>query len=243
MKLKRKISARDWISIVSILALLALFWWIGRSYIHTFGQVNTGDLASSAGNLREFILGYGSAGIAVLTCLHIIQVIISVIPSVIVQFVGGMIYGMPIGMVTSIVGISIGTAISFGLSRLLGRRIVTLFVSEKSLEKIEKLMSSNTSTFTLLMLFVLPTPKDFIAYIVGLTDMKASKLLIISAVGRLPGQIIATYLGEHILERDYVLLGIVIGVCVVFTVLFFVFRVRILAFIGRDRKGKEKSEG
>ncbi|MCL2352042.1 MAG: VTT domain-containing protein [Firmicutes bacterium] len=235
MKLKRKIQTRDWINIAAILLLIALFVWVGVMYTRTFGKVNTGDLVSSGENLRAFITSYGGAGIVVMTLLHTLQVVISFIPSVIVQFVGGMIYGLPVGLVTGIIGITIGTAVSFYLSRLLGRRIVTLFVSENSLDKIEKLLSSNISAVALLILYILPTPKDFFAYFIGLTDMKARKLFLISFAGRLPGQILATYLGAHVLERNYVLVGIVIGVCVVVTVLFFVFKNRILARLGKGK--------
>jgi len=237
MKLiKRKPGKRDWINIAVILVLAGLFVWFGVAYTKTFGQVQGEDLLSTAENLRAFILSYGGAGILVMILMHAVQVIISFIPSVGVQFVGGMIYGMPLGMLTSLIGIPLGTAVSFYLSRLFGRRLVTLFVSEKNLQRLEGMLASDTSSLILLALFILPTPKDFFAYFVGLTDMKASKFFLISTAGRIPGMLIATYLGAHIFDRNYVMIA---GVAVASSLLLlamYIFKDRLLAMLARRPK-------
>lgn len=235
MKLKRKLKKSDFLNITVILILLAFFIWIGIGYTKTFGKVNTGDLLSSAENLRQFILSYGNTGLLIMVFMHVLQVVISLIPSMTVQFVGGLIYGVPIGMVTGIIGILIGTTISFYLSRLLGRRVVSLFVSEKSLDKLEGLIESDTSAVVLLILFILPTPKDLFAYFVGLTKMKASKFLLISAIGRLPGMLVATYLGAHIFDRNY---AMIIGVAVACSLLFlllYIFKGKIFNIISKKK--------
>lgn len=228
--MKRKPEKRDWLNIILILILVGLFIWIGTNYVKTFGEVNTGDLLSSAKNLQQFILSYGNAGLLVMVFFHMLHVILSFIPSVIVQFVGGLIFGMPAGMITGIIGIAIGTAVSFYLSRFLGRRVVTLFVSEKNISKLEGLLSSNTSAIVLLLLFILPTPKDFFAYFIGLTNMKASKFFLISAIGRLPGMIVATYLGAHVFDRNYVLLISIVVASSILCLLLVIFKDKILGF-------------
>jgi len=148
-----------------------------------------------------------------------------------------MIYGFWWGMLVNIVGTAIGTAISFYLTRLLGRRVLTLFVSEKNIAKMEKVIDGNTSMLVMLVLFIIPSPKDFFAYFLGLTNMKASKYFLISLIGRIPGMLISTYLGVHILDAkpDYWLL---IG-CTVFavsaSVLFVVFKDKIMALLKRKK--------
>lgn len=234
MKFKRQPEARDWLNITIIVILIGLFIFIGTSYTKTFGQINTGDLLSSAENLRQLILSYDNAGLLVMVFMHSLHVIISFIPSVLVQFVGGLIFGMTAGMLTGIIGIAIGTAVSFYLSRLLGRRVVTLFVSEKNINKLEGLISGDMSTVVLLALFMLPTPKDFFAYFIGLTHMKASKFFLISAIGRLPGMIVATYLGAHVFDRNYVL---IISVAVASSLLFlvlYIFRTKIPGMFAKN---------
>ena len=231
MRLKRKLQIRDYINIVAILILIGLLVLIGRAYLDTFGEMNSGDLLSSAENLRDYILSFGKAGLLVMISLHALHVVITIIPSGIIQFAGGMIYGMGFGMISGLVGIPIGTAVSFYLSRFFGRRLVTLLVSKKNIDKLEGLISSNTSAIVLLMIFILPLPKDILAYFVGLTNMKASKFFLISAVGRLPGMLMATYLGAHIFDRNYVLIVSVVVICSIFTLLVFIFNNRILILV------------
>ncbi|MCL1803805.1 MAG: VTT domain-containing protein [Eubacteriaceae bacterium] len=233
MKLKRKPDITDYINIVVILLLTALSIWLGIGYTRMFGKADMKDPVGSAENLRDFVLSFGSTGFAVVVLLHIIQVVVSYIPSVLVQFVGGMIYGVPVGMLTSLIGIPLGTAIAFYLARILGRKILTLFVSQKNIDKMESIFTSDTSSIVLLILFVLPTPKDFIAYFVGLTNMKASKFFLISVIGRLPGMLIATYLGAHIFERNYAFIAAVVLLCAIFTAVVYRYKDNVISFLSK----------
>lgn len=235
MRLKRKPEKRDWLNIAVITALLLLFVRVGFEYTRLFGEVRGGGLAASAENLRRIILSYDGAGILVTLLLHVLHVVVSVIPAALIQFAGGLIYGIPIGMAIGIIGVSIGTALSFYLSRLLGRRVMTLFISEKNINRLERLVSGNTSAIVLLLLFMLPTPKDFFAYFFGLTNMKASKFFLISAVGRLPGMLVATYLGAGVLGQSYAPVIVVSVLSCAAIVSFYLFKDKIIGLIS----GKE----
>ena len=196
--LKRKIEAPDIIRMAGIAILLAVLIWGGIFYTRTF--LGTGDssgnfidnMLASAEILRTFITTDRPAlGFVIMLLLETMPVIIAAVPSSVTSFVGGMVYGVWGGMLVSAIGAALGTAISFFLSRLLGRRVLTLFVSEKNIARMEALMDGNTSALVLLALYVIPTPKDFFAYFIGLTNMKASKFFLISAVGRIPGMLVA----------------------------------------------------
>lgn len=234
---KRKIEARDILNISVILLLIGLFAWIGVNYASTFGKLDYSDLIGSAENMRQFILSYGNTAIVMILFMHLIQVVISFIPSVLVQFVGGMIFGMGMGMLTGIIGIAAGTAISFYLTRLLGRRVMTLFISEQNIQKIESFFAGEMSSLVLLVLFILPTPKDFFAYFVGLTNMKASRFFILSAVGRLPGMLVATYLGAHVFDRNYVMIAIIAVASSSLFLVLMLFRDKILSALNKRKKG------
>lgn len=237
MGARRRLKARDWLNIIVILLLLGLFIWIAREYSRAFGHIWGGSLLESAQNLRSFVLSYGRWGLLTMICLHMLHVIVSVIPSVLVQFVGGLIYGMGLGMLSGFVGIALGSAVSFYLARLLGRRVVALFVSEKSLSKLDRLAGSDKALLVLLLLFILPVPKDFIAYVAGLSNMRAGSFFFVSLTGRLPGMLIATYLGSHLLERNYLLLGLGVALCAAAALLSYIFRAKILALAHKTPKG------
>jgi uncharacterized membrane protein YdjX (TVP38/TMEM64 family) len=238
MKLKRKPEIMDWVNIAIIIILLGLFLWIGINFKEKFGGINNDDSLSFVDNLRLYITSYGNIGLLITILMHSLHVIISFIPSVIVQFVGGLIYGMGWGMATGLIGIPIGTAVSFYISRFFGRRAVTLFFSEKTINKLDTLISNDMSSIVLLILFILPTPKDFFAYFVGLTNMKAMKFFLISIIGRLPGMLVATYFGAHVFDRNYILIISIALICSTLSIFLFIFKNKIFDFILRINKTK-----
>ncbi|MDR0532126.1 MAG: VTT domain-containing protein [Oscillospiraceae bacterium] len=230
-QLKRKVEARDWVNFGVILLVAGLFVWLGMTYLRFLGSHSgQGDLLTRAQQLREIIEAskYRGWGLVILTGLHALHVVISVIPAGLVQFCGALMYRFWTGLIIGMIGSALGTAISFYLSRLLGRRVLTLLVSEKNIKKVETLLEGNTSTMALLILYALPTPKDFFAYFLGLTNLKARKVFLISLLGRIPGMLATTYLGAHIVDRNYVVLGGIVALCVLLAAVSFFLRDKIL---------------
>ena len=252
--LKRKMEAGDWVRIAAIAAFLGLLVWAAVVYLRTFGQFTDIEAAEQTGNwlqrllnnmtasgaaFRDYIsVEYPRSGLAVIFLLQILLVVIAAIPSWIIAFACSMIYGMGWGLLINIAGTAIGTAVSFYLARLLGRRVLTLFVSEKNIAKIEKLLDGNTSLWVLLFLFVIPSPKDVFSYFIGLTNMKAPKYFLISLFGRLPTMLAVVYLGAHILDRNYIPLAVCAVLFILATVVFIIFKDKIIALL----KGKKAVE-
>ena len=231
MGVKKRLELGDWLSIIAILLLIGLFAWIGHAYFSAFGYQRGGGLAAAAENLRLFILSYGNLGLLVLLGLQVLQVIVAAIPSALVLFAGGFIYGLGWAMVSGVVGVALGTACAFYLARLLGRRVVALFVSEKHLQKLDSLATGERAGLALLLLFILPVPKDFLPYLAGLTKIRPASFFLISAVGRLPGMLISAYLGAHIMQRDYVLLGLLVALSAAAALLSYIYRGKIMGLI------------
>ena len=251
--LKRKIEAGDIIRIAAIVAFIALLAWLVTVYTRTFGAVTASDKSGTfLENLRQSGLGmkayivetYPGLGLVIMMFLQILHVVVSVIPAALISFASGMIYGFWGGMLISIVGTAMGTAISFYLARLLGRRVLTLFVSDKNIAKIEKMLEGNTSFLVMLFLFIIPSPKDFFSYFIGLTNMKASKYFLISAVGRIPGMLITTYLGTLALDQNpnYWLIAGCTVFAVTLSVLVVIFNDRIMSVLKRKKGSNEKAD-
>ena len=244
-ELKRKIETPDIIRMIGIAVLLGLLIWGGIFYTRTF--LSSGE---SSGNfldnmrysglhLQEIIVDQQPIlGFMIMMFLQIMPVIISAVPSSLTSFVGGMIYGFGGGMFITVVGAMIGSSISFFLARLLGRRVLTLFVSRKNIEKIEGMIDGSTSTFVLLFLYIIPSPKDFFSYFLGLTNMKFWKFFTISAVGRIPGMVVTVYFGTLALGEDpnWTLIVTVTAIAAVVSVLSVVFSKQIIAALKRREK-------
>jgi len=156
-----------------------------------------------------------------------------------VQFACGMIYGPVACVITGTIGTAIGTAVSFYLARLLGRRVITLFLSEKAIAKAEGMLAGTTSTLVLLVLYFLPSPKDFFTYFIGLTNMKAPRYFLISAVGRIPAMLSIALMSYNLLDKpNYLLIGAVAVFSVVVFSLLVVFKDRLLRLAARREEKK-----
>ena len=250
--LKRKIEVGDVIRIAGILIFTGLAVWITILFTRYFGEYTAGNEASgtflenllsgkyldnlmgSAQNLANDLANkYGAYTVFILTFLQFLQVVISAIPAAITSFASGMIYGVWGGLLISMVGTAIGTALTFYLTRLLGRRVLTLFISQKNIDKMEGFMDGNMSTLVMLIIFIIPSPKDFFPFFVGLTNMKAWKFFLISAIGRIPGMFLTAYLGATVANRNW---GLLIGATIFAIVLsasFVIFNNKIMTFLRR----------
>jgi len=153
-----------------------------------------------------------------------------------------MILGLPMGLFISSLGSLLGTIVTFYLTRLLGRKVLTLFISKKNIEQAEAMLDGNTSTLVLFILFILPTPKDLFAFFYGLTNMKASKFFLIATIGRIPGMFVTSYLGAHIEDRNWPVLIFftVFGVAV--TLAFAIFTPQIMALLKKKKKAVPELE-
>ena len=232
MKLARKIEKRDIINIVFIVIIAAIYIFIAVAYTKRFDEIKGADITSTAENIKDFILSYGGTGKIVIMLMQALHVIVSVMPGAIVQFAAGMTYGIVWAIIIGAAGNFIGTVITFYLARILGRRVVTLFVSEKKMNKIENVLSSGKSEAALWVLFIIPFPKDMLAYFMGLTNIKSSKFFLISTIGRLPGMFISTYLGMTLLSGNYALVITAAVLCGIVLSSLYIFRNKILKKAG-----------
>ena len=61
------------------------------------------------------------------------------------------------------------------------------------------------------------TPKDFLSYFAGLTQLSLKTWLLIVAVGRLPSLITSTATGAAAGEKNYILSVVMLGITIVLT--------------------------
>ena len=248
--LKRKIEAGDIVRIVGILLFVGFVVWMTVLFSREFEVITAGGGQSgavpagnfldkmllSAQNLTEYISSnFGAYAVVVLTFLQFLQVVITAIPAAITSFASGMIYGVWGALLISAVGTALGTALTFYLTRLLGRRVLTLFVSQKNIDKMENFIDADTSTLVLFILFIIPSPKDFFPFFVGLTKMKAWKFFLISFIGRLPGMFVTSYLGATVADRNWVLLIGMTIFAIAASALFVIFNKKIMELLKRKK--------
>lgn len=143
----------------------------------------------------------------------IFQVIIAIIPGEPLELAAGYAFGAIEGTVLCVIGTLIGSIAVFSFVRKFGMRAVTLFFSEEKIKKLRFLHKSKYRNFwVFIIFFITGTPKDLLAYFVGLTDMRLSTWIAITAVARLPSIVTSTVAANAVIERKYVFALIVFGV-------------------------------
>ncbi|MBQ8404922.1 MAG: TVP38/TMEM64 family protein [Clostridia bacterium] len=172
--------------------------------------------ASEPEHFREWIKSLGFLGDGAYIILVILQVVVALIPGEPIEILGGYAFGIWRGTVLYLIGAFIGSVIVFLLVRKFGKIAAEIFFSKEKLESLKILQTSPKRTLIFSVIFTIPgTPKDLLAYFVGLTDMKLSTWLIIAAFGRIPSAITSTISGSALGDGKYTSLIITLAVTLV----------------------------
>ena len=92
--------------------------------------------------LTEYIDGFGAYSQLVFIAVRTLQTVVKVIPGEPVEIAAGLAFGTFGGLALCLVGTAVGSAIIVLLTRTLGMKFVTLFVSEEKLRSCALLKSS-----------------------------------------------------------------------------------------------------
>jgi len=184
-----------------------------------------------------FLTSFGPYSSAVFVLLQALQVVVSPIPGELTGVVGGYVYGEAYGFVLSTLGLTLGSWVAFELSSILGRPFAERLFKKDILDKFDFLTTNTGATIAFLLFLIPGFPKDVLCYILGLSRMRLSTFLIVSAVGRLPGTYLLTIQGASVRNEDYwtaVILA-VISAALLFTA--YIYRARLFHWI-KNRHGQ-----
>jgi uncharacterized membrane protein YdjX (TVP38/TMEM64 family) len=192
-------------------------------------------------NLPEFIMQYKGYAAAVLIGIQILQVIICVIPGQPIQLAASYLFGVLKGYLISIIGAVIGAFIAFYIARILGKdALETIFEKEKVNDYHRKLNSGKGLTAVLLIYLIPGVPKDLVAYVAGVSDMRIRPFLIVSTIGRSPGMLGSLLTGYFLSSRNYAAIGILAAVTAVILIICFVKRKQLVAMLDDLEKKDEQ---
>ncbi|MFQ3619526.1 MAG: TVP38/TMEM64 family protein [Spirochaetales bacterium] len=181
-------------------ALFSAFGLIGLSisfYLVVTYRKELSFLYTSPQGLRCYVRGWGWYGPLIFIGLQVLQVVVFIIPGEITQLAGGYLFGFWVGLLYSLIGIALGSSFNFSVARVLGKPLVLRIFGPKKIEKFAHLMESSKAKRVLFLLFLLPGfPKDLLCYVAGLGSYRFPYFLLLSTLGRLPGLIISSYLGD-----------------------------------------------
>lgn len=153
---------------------------------------------------RKWLDGKGIWGVLAFMGLNILQVLLAVIPGGPFEIGAGYAFGVLQGSIICDIAMTIGATITFLLVRRFGYRFVELFISREKLESFQFLKTSRKSTLILFLIFLVPgSPKDIIAYVMGLTNLPLATWIIINLIGRFPAILLSASSGNALNGQDY----------------------------------------
>lgn len=161
------------------------------------------SILSDPQRTQSFVQSFGSTAPLVFVAIQVTQVVIAPIPGELTGFIGGYLFGALAGFLYSSAALAAGSLINFGIGRRLGRGFVTRHVSSGQLKRFDRLFKDR-GIVVVFILFLFPGfPKDTFCLFLGLTTLPLRLLLLLAAVGRMPGTLMLSLQGAAVFSRDY----------------------------------------
>lgn len=193
-------------------------------------------------NLPEFIMQYKCYAAAVLTGIQIMQVIICIIPGQPIQLAASYLFGVLKGYLISIGGAFIGAFIAFYIARALGKDSLEAIFGEEKVNDYHRKLNSGKGLTAVLLIYLIPgVPKDLVAYVAGISDMRLRPFLIVSTIGRSPGMLGSLLTGYFISSRNYAAIGVLAVLTAVILIICFVKRKQLVAMLDDLEKKDEQN--
>ncbi len=131
--------------------------------------------------------------------IEVLQIVAAFIPGAPVDVMSGVLFGAVWGVIWCFIGVFIGTVIVFCLVRKFGRPLVNKLFPKDKTNFFRLLNDEKKLTLTIFILFVIPgTPKDFLTYIAGLTNINPLKFFFTAAVARVPALTCSVLMGANL---------------------------------------------
>lgn len=176
------------------------------------------QMAQEPEKFRAWVDGYGVLGKIVFVGMVVLQVLVAFIPGEPIELAAGYAFGFLEGSILTLAGFLIGSAMVYALVKKYGVKLVEVFFDRNKINEFSFLKNPKKTRAIALILMTIPgTPKDFLSYFAGLTQLKMGEWLAIVAIGRLPSLITSTVTGAAAGSENYVLSMIMLGITLVIT--------------------------
>ena len=201
---KQKKTISFCVIVTFILFCAAVGWFIGRPMI---------QFVSDPEKFRNWVNESGIWGRICFVLMVMFQVIVAFVPGEPLEIGAGYAFGTFEGTLLCIAGITRGSIIVFELVRKFGIKLVEVFFTFEKIKSAKFLQDEKKLALITFLMFFLPgTPKDLLTYVLGLSKVKRTDLLILAGVARLPSIITSTVGGSLLGTEKYLFAVIVFGI-------------------------------
>ena len=188
-------------------------------------------LVSDRNQIRQFISSFGSSAPLIFMLIQILQVLLAPVPGEATGFIGGYLFGAVPGFIYSSIGLTLGSWLNFMVGRFLGERYVRKLIPAHQFEKIDGKIKRQ-GVIVLFIMFLFPGfPKDYLCLVLGLSTLPVKIFVLLAGIGRIPGTFVLSLQGAFLYEENYVLLGVLIGACLILAFICYAYRERIYLWV------------
>ena len=193
----------------------------------------------SAARIIEYLKANSRQSALLIVILQILQVIICVLPGQPIQFASSYMFGITKGFILSITGAAIGATVAFYLAKLLGRDMLHILFDKEKVEDYQRKLNSGKGLLIVLLIYLIPgVPKDLVAYVAGISEMKFKPFILISTIGRCPGMIGSLLLGHFFGAGNYSAIVILAAATVLLLIICFIKRKQLIELLDKiEEKG------
>jgi uncharacterized membrane protein YdjX (TVP38/TMEM64 family) len=218
------------VSLISAILIVSVYiyrlpLWEGGSYFYR--------LVSDREEIRKFISGFGLGAPFVFIGIQILQVILAPIPGEATGFIGGYLFGTLKGFLYSTIGLTAGSCVNFSIGRFLGERFVRKMIPPEKFKKYDRIIKRQ-GIIVLFIFFMFPGfPKDYLCLFLGLSTLPFKVFVLLAGIGRMPGTFLLSLQGAFLFKKDYTILGLTAGGCLLLVFLLYRYREHVYLWIER----------
>lgn len=175
-------------------------------------------LAEDPQQFQAMVDSYGIWSRLIFIGMVVLQVIVAFIPGEPIELAAGYAFGFVEGTLLTLAGFLIGSLLIFLLVRKYGVKLVEVFFPMEKINQFSFLKNpKKTKTLAFILMLIPGTPKDFLSYFAGLTQLPLKTWMLIVAIGRLPSLITSTATGAAAGEANYILSAVMLGITLLLT--------------------------
>lgn len=182
---RKALRRRVLIDLVAAAAITALLCW----------EYLPGLLAwlADARAVRAFVSDHAFVSRLAMLGINIVQVLLAFLPGEPVELASGYAFGFWEGTALCLVASGLATSAIYWATRRWGWKLVGLFFDRSLFDRFSWLKSAKRLELIMLIVFLIPgTPKDFLTYFAGLTNMRFLPVVLIATFGRIPSIVTST---------------------------------------------------
>lgn len=182
---RKALRRRVLIGLVAAAAITALLCW----------EYLPGLLAwlADARAVRAFVSDHAFVSRLAMLGINIVQVLLAFLPGEPVELASGYAFGFWEGTTLCLVASGLATSMIYWATRRWGWKLVGLFFDRSLFDRFSWLKSAKRLELIMLIVFLIPgTPKDFLTYFAGLTNIRFLPVVLIATFGRIPSIVTST---------------------------------------------------